>query len=164
MGLIGGCDQKKYTIPGLRELAWWERNAFIEHPDRLVKQAAMLLRSERWEEVVVGLALTTGRCLPEVLKTGVVVPKKRYSLLYSAYQEEVDAVLGPFELPTLVEAEQVLAAWRRVRTLLDCSSLSASEMCQRYRSAVCECARQQFAQQVPVDEHQDWYAPLYLRL
>lgn len=53
MGLVGGCDQKKYTTPGLRELAWWERNAFIEHPDRLVKKAAMLLRSERWEEEMV---------------------------------------------------------------------------------------------------------------
>lgn len=164
MSVYGGCDQNRYAWPGLRELAWWERNLFIEQPDQLVKQAAGMLWSAQWEDVVVALALLTGRCLPEVLKTGVLWPKKRYSLLYSAYQEQTDAVLGPFELPTLVEAEWVLGAWQRVRTLLECASLPAGEICARYRPAVCQRAEQQFAQSVPVNEHTDWYAPLYLRV
>jgi hypothetical protein len=164
MSMYGGCDQNRYAYPGLRELAWWERNLFIEEPDHLVKHAAEMLSSAQWEDIVVALALLTGRCLPEVLKTGVLWPKKRYSLLYSAYQEQTDAVLGPFELPTLVEAEWVLVAWQRVRSLLDCVDLAASEICARYRTSVCQRAEHQFAQSVPVNEHKDWYAPLYLRV
>ncbi len=159
-----GCMQEKYRTPGLRELAWWKRVRFIERPDRLVKKAQILLESEIWEEIVVGLALVSGRCLPEVLKTGVLVPKKRYSLVFTTYQEQVDQVLGPFELPTLVEAEAVLAAWYRVRTKLDCSHLSAQEICAQYRSGVCQSAKKHFARCVSVDEHQDWYTPLYLRI
>lgn len=160
----GGYGQEKYHMPGLRELEWWERVGFIEQPDQLVKKAATLLSSEHWEEVVVGLALITGRCVSEVLKSGVIVPKKQYSLLFTSYQEQVDAVLGPFELPTLVEAEAVFSAWHRVRELLDCKALPASEICARYRPAVCESAEHHFERYVPVDEHQDWYAPLYLRI
>jgi hypothetical protein len=72
---------------------------------------------------------------------------------FTSYQEQVDAVLGPFELPTLVEAESVFSAWHRVRELLDCKDLLANEICARYRPAVEICAKQHFEQYVPVDEH-----------
>src|SRR5579859_5624658 len=131
--MYGGSGQKKYDTPGLRKLAVWEYVGLIERPDTLVKKARVLLESAMWEEVVVGLAVVSGRCLPEVLKTGVLVPKKRYSLLFTAYQEQVDQVLGPFELPTLVEAEMVLLAWQRVRSQVDCEAMPAQEICKRYR-------------------------------
>src|SRR6478609_5422664 len=127
--MYGGYGQKKYSLPGMQRPSGWEAVGFIEQPDRLVKKAAALLTSERWEDMVVGLALATGRCVLEVLKTGVIVPRKPYSLLFAAYQEQVDAVLGPFEIPTLVEADQVLSAWQRVRTSLDCSPVPACEIC-----------------------------------
>jgi hypothetical protein len=95
-----GYGQKKYSLAGMQRPAGWDAVGGIEQPDRLVKKAAALLWSERWEDIVVGLALSTGRCVPEVLKTGVMVPRKPYSLLFAAEQEQVDAVLGPFEIPT----------------------------------------------------------------
>lgn len=64
MGMTGGGpEQKRYHTPGVRDLAWWERVGFIERPDALVKSAVGLVESAHWEDVVVGLALLTGRCL-----------------------------------------------------------------------------------------------------
>jgi hypothetical protein len=137
----------------------------IEHPERLVKKAEGLLASQAWEEVVVGLALLSGRCVLEVLKTGVIMPKTRYSLVFTAYQEQADQVLGPFELPTLVEVQMVLSAWQRVRGLMDCEAWSPHEMCTQYRKQIEQCAKGQFGQEVPLVCGQgDWYTPLYARI
>jgi hypothetical protein len=65
------------------------------HPETMVEKAAFLLGSDAWEEVVVGLTVTTGRCLREIVKTGVLSPYKCYSLLFSAWLERLDEVVGP---------------------------------------------------------------------
>ena len=135
----------------------WCHQRLIEQPEALVEKARALLSSEKWEEVVVGLTLVTGRCVPEILKTGVLFPKKRYSLLFTAHLEQIDEVVGPFELPTLVEAEQVLLAWQRVRDLFDCTHLGASQICRIYRPQVCAVAREHFAELLLIDAHGDLY-------
>lgn len=122
--MYGGYGQKKYGQVGAQMADQGIPVGCIEHPERLVKRAEGLLASQVWEEVVVGLALLGGRCVLEVLKTGIIMPKTRYSLVFTTYQEQADQVLGPFELPTLVEAQAVLSAWQRVRGLTDCEAWS----------------------------------------
>jgi hypothetical protein len=101
----------------------------------------------------------------EVLKTGVIMPKTHYSLVFTAYQEQADQVLGPIELPTLVEVQAVLSAWQRVRGLMDCEALSVHEIWTQYRKQIEQCAKGQFGQEVPLACGQgDWYTPLYARI
>jgi hypothetical protein len=130
------------------------------HPETMVEKAAFLLGSDAWEEVVVGLTVTTGRCLREIMKTGVLSPYKRYSLLFSAELERLDEVVGPFELPTLVEADRVIAGWQRVRTARSCAQMSEEEVCERYRPLVRASARKQFAELVALERDADGYTPL----
>lgn len=131
---------------------------WIACPEQLVKQAEVLLLSQAWEEIVVGLALVSGRCVVEVLKTGVIMPKTRYSLVCTAYQERADQVLGPFELPTLVEAHKVLEAWQGVRKLVEGEALSVQEIGAGYRRQVVQCAKAQFEQAVPLlGKQEEWY-------
>ena len=138
---------------------------WIVSPEWLVKQAEALLLSQVWEEIVVGLALVSGRCVVEVLKTGVIMAQTRYSCVFTVYQEQVDQVLGPIELPTLVEAQMVLSAWQRVRGLMDCEALSAHAICTQYRKQLEQCAKGQFGQEVPlICGRGDWYTPLYARI
>lgn len=159
----GGGDERVGKTPDVLSVEqgplWWYVR-LIEEPEALVEKAHTLLASERWEEVVVGLTVVTGRCVPEILKTGVLVPKKRYALLFAAYLERIDEVVGPFELPTLVEADLVLSAWKRVRSQISCTSLRAEEVCARYRPQVAAAARGQFAELVGVDAFADGYTPL----
>ncbi|GCF11399.1 protelomerase family protein [Dictyobacter arantiisoli] len=142
----------------------WCHQRLIEQPDALVEKARELLSSERWEEEVVGLTLVTGRCVPEILKTGVLFPKKRYTLLFTAHLERIDEVVGPFELPTLVEAEEVILAWQRVRIALVCTHLNAEQICRTYRPQVSAVAREHFADLLAVDPHGDGYTPLLRRI
>lgn len=133
---------------------------FIKQPEAIVEKARGGLESQSWEEIVVGLTVTTGRCVPEILKTGVLFPKKPYTLLFSAYLEQIDEVVGPFELPTLVEAGLVLEAWQRVRRLLPCTQMDASALCLMYRPQVEACARAQFAELAALEASADGYTPL----
>jgi hypothetical protein len=163
--MYGGYGQKKYAMGGAQRAEQGIPVGFIEHPERLVEKAEALLASQVWEEVTVGLALLSGRCVLEVLKTGVIMPKTRYSLVFTAYQEQVDQVLGPFELPTLVEAQAVLSGWQRVRALMAGEELAASQICARYRTPIAQCAKKHFARRVPVAASlQDWYTPLYAQI
>lgn len=162
--MYGGYGQQKYDAERARAPSSLSCVGFIEHPERLVKIAEDLLESRAWEEMVVGLALLSGRCLPQVLKTGVVMPKTDYSLVFTAYQELTDQVLGPFELPTLGKAQQVLDAWQRVRTQMPCEMVPESEIGERYRTPVLQCAKKHFARRIPVSDRSDWYTPLYAQI
>ncbi len=133
---------------------------FIEQPEAIVEKARCGLESQSWEEIVVGLTVTTGRCVPEILKTGVLFPNKPYTLLFSAYLEQIDEVVGPFELPTLVEAGLVLEAWQRVRRLLPCTQMDASALCLVYRPQVEACARAHFAELAALEASADGYTSL----
>ena len=143
--------------------AWWQVR-WVDHPDAIVEKARMLLASNRWEELVIGLTVTTGRCLSEVLKTGVFSPKSKYVLGFAAYSQQGDGMEASFEIPTLVESALIVNAWQQVRKLKDCHTLSAQEVCKRYRPMVVQSAVQHFAHLVPHDDETiDRYTP-FLRL
>src|SRR5579875_3767616 len=85
----------------------------LHDPDAIVQRAATLLRSSRWEDLAVGLAVTTGRRLTELLKTAQFHPMSAYTVEFSGQLKQKQELLAPYEIPTLVEAELVLDAWRR---------------------------------------------------
>jgi hypothetical protein len=109
--------------------------------------------------------VVSGRCLLEVLKTGVIMPKTRYSLVFTASNEPADQMVGPCEIPTLVEAQPVLSAWQRVRTVMACEEMAAQEISARYCLPIVQAAKAHFARRVPVaSPPHDWYTPLYAQI
>jgi hypothetical protein len=101
-----------------------EHQEFIENPAAIVAKAEKLLTSDRWYDLVAGLALATGRRLTEVLKTARFFPCTLYSVTFDGrIKKREDVNLLPYEIPTLVRAELVIAAWKRLRGLVDCTQL-----------------------------------------
>lgn len=86
-------------------------------PDAIVARGESLLQMSTWPELVLGLGLTTGRTLAEILKTGIFRPKTTYSMLFSGPQTVYEQMGEFFEVPTLVRAQLVLEALLRVRQI-----------------------------------------------
>lgn len=152
--------QEEDQVPRVAPMPLWGQNRFIDDPDAIVEKAKELLASRRWEEVVVGLTITTGRCVSEVLKTGVVWPKGRYTLWFAVAAPEGANRVVPFEVPTLVESDVVREAWQRVRRLKDCRAVAAQDVCERYRPQVRQAAVEQVSHLMPQDDPTDRYTPL----
>ena len=55
-----------------------EGQQLLDHPEAIVERAATLLVSPRWEDITVGLAVTTGRRLTELLKTATLLVSPRW--------------------------------------------------------------------------------------
>lgn len=90
---------------------------FIDNPDAVVALAAKLLHSNQWYEIAAGLAVLVGRRYEELVQVGELFPKSLYSVMFKGQLKRRDAVLPPYEIPTLIEAATVLDAWRRLRSL-----------------------------------------------
>ncbi len=86
-------------------------------PSAIVACGESLLHMDTWPELVLGLGLTTGRTLAELLKTGMFRPKTAYSVLFSGPQTVYEQMGAFFEVPTLVRAQLVLDALSRVRQI-----------------------------------------------
>lgn len=137
-----------------------ENRKLIDRPDLVVQRAADLLRGDRWDGIVVGLAVVTGRRLSEVLKEAEFFPRTRYSVVFAG-QLKKEQELDPYEIPTLVDAELVLSAWRRLRQLVDCSALSVEQVSKQYSSPVTDLAQERFADLIPpVGDDSDLYTRL----
>jgi Telomere resolvase len=91
----------------------------LSDADLLVRRGEKLLGMTTWPELVVGLMLTTGRTLAEILKTGVFRHKTAYSVALSVPMTVYEQRTPFFEVPTLVRADQVCNALDRVRDLFD---------------------------------------------
>src|SRR5579875_2990429 len=126
-----------------------EQQQLLEHPERIVEKARELLSSRSWVEVVVGLAVVTGRRLSEILKTGDLHPKTRYTVMFAGHLKRKDVVLKPYEIPVLIEASVVLAAWQRLRFLVDCSQMETEAIGKTYGVEIGAAAEQHFAELVP---------------
>ena len=127
-----------------------ESQQLVEQPLAVIEQARRLLASSQWEEVVVGLAVLTGRRLTEVLKTGLFHPMSQYTVIFEGQLKRKDEILPPYEIPTLVEAAAVLDAWQRVRSSVDCTQMSRDEVAAAYSRTVGEVAKRAFHGLVPV--------------
>lgn len=127
-----------------------EEQQLLEQPDALVQQAEALLHGEPWYELALGLAIATGRRSTEILKTAKFYPKTPFSLLFEGQLKKRDLLMKPYEIPTLVSADLVLSAWRRLRTLVDCSTLELDEVNNRYGSVVRALANERLRGLIPL--------------
>lgn len=127
-----------------------EDQRFVENPAIIVARAEALLTSDRWYDLTVGLALVTGRRLTEVLKTARFFSKSLYTVSFDGQlKKREDINLLPYEIPTLVEAEKVIAAWRKLRGLVDCTSLDNRQVQEKYHKDVALAANRHFAGLIP---------------
>lgn len=127
-----------------------EEQQLLEQPDALVQQAEALLHGEPWYELALGLAIATGRRSTEILKTAKFYPKTAFTLLFEGQLKKRDLLMKPYEIPTLVSADLVLSAWRRLRTLVDCSTLELDEVNNRYGSVVRALANERLRGLIPL--------------
>ncbi|MBO0790838.1 MAG: hypothetical protein J2P36_07815, partial [Ktedonobacteraceae bacterium] len=104
------------TLPSAKELQ--ERKAHplpLAQPWALIHKVEQLLQSNAWSEIVVGMGLSTGRGIVEILHTGSFTSKTAYSILFAGPMTIYEVMCDPFEVPTLVRAEVVLEAVSRLR-------------------------------------------------
>ena len=127
-----------------------EEQHLLEQPDRLLQQAEALLHGEPWYELALGLAIVTGRRSTEILKTAKFYPKTPFTLLFEGQLKKRNLLMKPYEIPTLVEADLVLSAWRRLRALADCSDLELDEVNNRYGSVVRALANERLSGLIPL--------------
>jgi hypothetical protein len=126
-----------------------EQQQLIDHPLEVVARAEKLLASDRSDDLAVGLAVVTGRRLTELLKTGRFFPRSLYTVTFDGQLKRRDIILDPYEIPTLVPAELVLSAWRKLRSLEDCVNLDIDEVSARYSRVMSENARRHFTGLIP---------------
>jgi telomere resolvase len=100
----------------------------LEKPQVLVARAEQLLRSDRWDDLVTGLAVVSGRRLTELLKTGRFFPHTASTVIFDGQLKRRDLDLKPYEIPVLVPAEVVLSAWRKLRALEDGTKLDLDQV------------------------------------
>lgn len=82
----------------------------IDEPERVVEVGRALLASEDWAEMVVGLALCTGRRLAEILVTGSITEATDYTVIFAGQLKTKERTVVPYEIPTLAPASLVLSA------------------------------------------------------
>jgi hypothetical protein len=139
-----------------------ENQQDLEDSEAIVAKARELLTSKSWPDVVVGLAVVTGRRLSEIMKVGELHPKSLYTVIFSGQLKRKDEVLKPYEIPVLVEAPMVLAAWAGLRKMVDCSKMETEMIGKTYDKAVGEAAVRHFSGLVPVrDDRVSLFAHLF---
>lgn len=129
-----------------------ENQQFLDRPDALVNQGLLLVQSHDWAELIVGLALVTGRRFWELVKTGSFVEKSAYSVWFTGQVKGRGREDEAFEIPTLVRAFLVVEGIKRVRRLIDWAELEDeySPAYQRYNQAVNKVVVQYFTDLIPV--------------
>jgi hypothetical protein len=127
-----------------------EGQQLLDDPDAIVARGAQLLESQRWEDVAVGLAVITGRRLTEILKTAVFHPMSPYTVQFEGQLKQKAELLAPYEIPTLVEADLVIEAAGRLRTLLPCRDLENTEVERRYGPTVRATTHRHFQQLIRI--------------
>jgi integrase len=86
----------------------------LPHPLELLETIDVFLEHVDWEVVAAVLAAATGRRVGEVLLSGSLEPKTRYSVLFRGRLKLRGRPDQVFEIPTIGQAERVLAAWDRL--------------------------------------------------
>lgn len=132
-------------------------------PGAIVACGESLLHMDTWPELVLGLGVTTGRTLAELLKTGMFRPKTAYSVLFSGPQTVYEQMSAFFEVPTLVRAPLVLDALLRVRQIfgMQFAFVERREVGRQCDQPVRQTAYRYFGNLVPLRPgEQNWYKAL----
>jgi hypothetical protein len=122
----------------------------LDNTDAIVQCASFLLKSKEWFDVAAGLVVVTGRRSSEILKTASFTFATPYSIIFSGAlkrgQEQKDLC---FEIPTLVRANQVIDALKRLRSALDTSNLDIRTLNKKYSTAIAKSCDRHFRELVP---------------
>jgi hypothetical protein len=133
----------------------------IDDPEAIVRLCEDLLRRPEWYHLALGVTISTGRRVTEVLKTGVFSPKTAYTLWFKGQLKTKADDLEAYEIPTLAPADLVLAAISRLRQLQDCSQMSNDAVSQRFGPLMRQMADQHLSTLIPKkDEAQNLYTHL----
>jgi Telomere resolvase len=120
------------------------QQVLLKDPDGLVQRAMSLLFSPEWADLVVGIAVCTGRRLAEIMKTGVFEVKTPYTLWFEGQVKGRGREQERYEIPTLVRAFLVVDAVQRLRALVDCTDLEIEQVSQKYGKAVNEAVARSY--------------------
>src|SRR6185312_1972263 len=115
----------------------------------IVQRAQYLLLSQDWSELVVGIALATGRRLAEILKTGVYGIKEQYTVWFEGQVKGRTRTAERYEIPTLVRGYVVVEAVEKLRHLVNCSELEVEQVSQKYGKAVNETVQRVYSEVIP---------------
>lgn len=126
-----------------------EGQQLLDEPEAMIEKGRHLLASPRWEDIAVGLAVTTGRRLTEVLKTARFHPMSDWTVEFEGQLKQKAEMMPPYEIPTLAESEVVMGAWQRLRGLLNCEALTNEEVEALYGEEVRTAADRHFSPLVP---------------
>ncbi|GCE50909.1 telomere resolvase [Thermosporothrix hazakensis] len=127
-----------------------EHQQLLQDPDTIVQRALALLLSDEWPDLVVGIAVCTGRRLAEIMKTGRFAVKEPYTAWFSGQVKGRTRFDERYEIPTLARAFLVVDAVEKLRSLVDCSELEVEQVSQRYGRAVNEAVDQHYGDLIPV--------------
>ncbi len=122
----------------------------VKDPEGVVGRAMSLLLSDNWAELVVGIALCTGRRLAEILKTAVFTQKEAYTVWFEGQIKGRTRIEGKYEIPTLVRAYLVVEATQKLRRLVDCTELELAQVSQKYDRGVNDVVERLFSSVIPV--------------
>jgi hypothetical protein len=120
------------------------QQVLLKDPDALVERAMSLLFSQAWADLVVGIAVCTGRRLAEIMKTGTFTVKEPYTAWFAGQLKGRGRESERYEVPTLVRAFLVVEAVQRLRALVDCSGLEIEQVSQKYGKAVNEAVARSY--------------------
>ena len=131
-----------------------EQQQFLDNEriEAMVNQGLIFIQSNDWAELVVGLALATGRRFWEIVKTGSFVEKTPYSVWFTGQAKGRGREDEQFEIPTLVRAFLVVEGVKRVRRLIAWDELEDeySPSYQKYNRAVNEVVVRSFTDLIPL--------------
>jgi hypothetical protein len=125
----------------------------VRDPDALANRALSLVLSDQWSELVVGIALCTGRRLAEILKTGTFAVKEPYTVWFEGQVKGRTRIPDRYELPTLVRGYLVVEAVAKLRRLVDCTTIEVEQVSQKYGKAVNETVERVYGEQIPAREN-----------
>ncbi|GHO64444.1 hypothetical protein KSC_033360 [Ktedonobacter sp. SOSP1-52] len=120
------------------------QQVLLKDPDALVERALSLLFSPEWADLVVGIAVCTGRRLAEILKTGEFGVKEPYTVWFEGQVKGRGREPERYEIPTLVRAFLVVETVQRLRSLVDCTGLEIEQVSQKYGKAVNEAVERRY--------------------
>ena len=128
-----------------------ENQRLLRHPEKIVARAAKLLESPRFEDLAVGLGVTVGRRISELLNGHArLEPSTTWSVYFTGQRKHRgEREDFSFEIPTLAPATAVLAAWQRLLVMLGDQVLDPQTINHRYGHAVNQAADRHFRGLVP---------------
>lgn len=147
--VIGFTTEEWREINAKQEKVGERETKFLENPDGIVEKARGLIESGNWADVVAGLAVVTGRRCAEILQTGEFSYKSQYSLIFTGALKRREETPLEFEIPTLIEAKQVILAVEWLRETINTEGMDNKGINRKYAEPVIKSCDLNFQGLIP---------------